>query len=76
MTTAMVGTHKKPATLDAFHCRYYLDAALMFAHALRLDPNIKSQLDICCLVIRKHPKMGDGGWVGIEIFECFYLPRV
>eukprot|EP00434_Breviolum_minutum_P009548 symbB.v1.2.008406.t1/scaffold526.1/size209645/7 len=27
--------------------KYYLDAALMFARALRLDPNIQSQLDIC-----------------------------
>lgn len=35
-----------------FRCRYYLDAALMFARALRLDPNIQSQLDICCLVRR------------------------
>lgn len=52
-----------------FIFRYYLDAALMFARALRLDAKIKPQLDECGLAIQGWWRDLDGpGWIWIGLW--------
>ena len=50
-----------------FIFRYYLDAALMFARALRLDAKIKPQLDECGLAIQGWWRDLDGSGSGSDV---------